>query len=87
MTSEEDVKAALEIVRSKFGGLNAAINCAGIALAIKTLSKKGPHPLDLFQVMPMFILLLFLFFIPFHGLYFIFSRPIFLKWFGIFCFL
>ena len=50
MTSEEDVKSALEVVQSKFGGLTAAINCAGIGVAIKTLSKKGPHPIELFQV-------------------------------------
>ena len=51
VTSEEDVKAALDTFQLKFGGLTAAINCAGIGVAKRTLSKKGPHPLDLFQVL------------------------------------
>jgi NAD(P)-dependent dehydrogenase (short-subunit alcohol dehydrogenase family) len=30
-------------------GLNAAVNCAGIALGIKTFGRDGPHPLPAFQ--------------------------------------
>lgn len=29
--------------------MNVAINCAGIGIAVRTLSKKGAHPLDQFQ--------------------------------------
>ena len=39
----------MEFVRDKHGPLNTLINCAGIGVAIKTLSKKGPHPLDEFK--------------------------------------
>ena len=50
MTREEDVTAALDLAESVFGEpVNTAVNCAGVALAIKTLSKKGVHPLRHFQ--------------------------------------
>ena len=48
--SEEDVKGALQVAREKYGGVTAAVNCAGIGVAMRTLSKRGPHPLDQFQV-------------------------------------
>ena len=50
VTSESDVRGALEVAKEKYGGVTAAVNCAGIAVAKRTLSKKGPHPLDDFQV-------------------------------------
>ena len=31
------------------GALRGLINCAGIAPAVKTVGKEGPHPLDVFQ--------------------------------------
>ena len=34
VTSEENVKAATATAREKFGELNAAINCAGVGIAI-----------------------------------------------------
>lgn len=41
---------ALDLAESVFGEpVNTAVNCAGIALATKTLSKKGVHPLGQFQ--------------------------------------
>lgn len=44
------VSAALDTVDRCFGEpLTCAINCAGIAVARKTLSKKGVHPLAEFQ--------------------------------------
>jgi NAD(P)-dependent dehydrogenase (short-subunit alcohol dehydrogenase family) len=49
VTSEEMVKQALAGIASSFGPLTVAVNCAGIAPAAKTLSKKGPHNLLLFQ--------------------------------------
>ncbi|KAJ0411728.1 hypothetical protein ATCC90586_002112 [Pythium insidiosum] len=50
VTSEEDVTAALDLAESSFGQpVNVAVNCAGIALAIKTVSKKGAHQLFQFQ--------------------------------------
>lgn len=46
VTKEDDVRAALDLAESNFGEpINAAVSCAGIAIAKKTLSKKGPHGL------------------------------------------
>ena len=48
VTSEVDglavIKAAVAL-----GTLRGLINCAGVAPAIKTVGKDGPHPLDAFQ--------------------------------------
>jgi NAD(P)-dependent dehydrogenase (short-subunit alcohol dehydrogenase family) len=31
------------------GTLRGLVNCAGVAPAVKTVGKDGPHPLDVFQ--------------------------------------
>jgi NAD(P)-dependent dehydrogenase (short-subunit alcohol dehydrogenase family) len=49
VTSEEQVKAAVDLAVSAFGGLHGAVNAAGIAPAAKVLGRNGPHPLDLFE--------------------------------------
>jgi NAD(P)-dependent dehydrogenase (short-subunit alcohol dehydrogenase family) len=49
VTSESDVKAAIEAAKSAFGGLNGVVNCAGVGAPAKVLGKDGPHPLDVFQ--------------------------------------
>ena len=49
VTDEASVKAAIQTATSTMGGINAAVNCAGIAPASKTLGRDGAHPLDLFQ--------------------------------------
>ena len=46
VTQEKDVANVLSVAKEKYGTLNAVINCAGIGLAMRTLSKKGPHPLE-----------------------------------------
>jgi len=48
VTSEQDILQALELAKSKFGRLDAAVNCAGIAVAFKTynFNKNLPHKLD-----------------------------------------
>lgn len=46
VTSEDSVKAAIAHAVQKMGKINAAINCAGIGTAEKTLGKEGPHSLD-----------------------------------------
>ncbi len=48
VTSEDDVRGAIALATSAFGPLTAAINCAGIAIALRTLTREGPHPLDTF---------------------------------------
>lgn len=49
VTSEDSVAAAMAYAVDKMGGLSAAVNCAGIAHAIKTVGRDGPHPLGAFQ--------------------------------------
>ena len=50
VTDEDQVNAALDAGEQQFGGpANAAVNCAGIGIAVKTLSKRGPHPLESFS--------------------------------------
>ncbi|HOT44784.1 MAG TPA: 3-hydroxyacyl-CoA dehydrogenase [Spirochaetota bacterium] len=50
VSSESDVTAAVEAAASKFGSINAAVNSAGIATAGRTISKKGPADLKLFEL-------------------------------------
>jgi NAD(P)-dependent dehydrogenase (short-subunit alcohol dehydrogenase family) len=50
VTSEEQVQAAVDVCVSAFGGIQAAINCAGIGSATRTVGKHGdPFPLDVFR--------------------------------------
>jgi len=49
VTSEESVRGAVDQVAGTFGTIHAAVNCAGNALAQKTLSRNGPHRLDSFS--------------------------------------
>jgi len=49
VTSEDQVKAAVDVGVRAFGGLHGVINAAGIGPAAKVLGKNGPHPLDLFE--------------------------------------
>jgi NAD(P)-dependent dehydrogenase (short-subunit alcohol dehydrogenase family) len=49
VTSEEQVKAAIDMAVSAFGGLHGVVNAAGIGPAAKVLGKNGPHALDLFE--------------------------------------
>src|SRR6267142_2710567 len=49
VTSEADGKAAVERALKEFGGLQVLVNCAGIALAERTLGKELPHDLGRFQ--------------------------------------
>jgi NAD(P)-dependent dehydrogenase (short-subunit alcohol dehydrogenase family) len=46
VTSEDSVKAAIALAMDKMGKINAAINCAGVGTAEKTLGREGPHSLD-----------------------------------------
>jgi NAD(P)-dependent dehydrogenase (short-subunit alcohol dehydrogenase family) len=49
VADEEQVKAAVDVAVSAFGGLNGVINAAGIGPAAKVLGRNGPHPLELFE--------------------------------------
>lgn len=48
VTSEKDVRNALDVAKSKYGGLDVAVNCAGITLSSKMYnqSSKKIHNLD-----------------------------------------
>ena len=48
VTSEADGKAAVALALKEFGGLHVLVNCAGIAIAEKTIGKEGPHALASF---------------------------------------
>lgn len=49
VTSEESVQTGLASAVTAMGEINALINCAGIAYAIKTVGKEGAHPLDAYK--------------------------------------
>jgi 3-hydroxyacyl-CoA dehydrogenase/3-hydroxy-2-methylbutyryl-CoA dehydrogenase len=49
VTGDESVQEAIRKTMAAFGGLNVVINCAGIGVACKTLTKKGPMPLSEFS--------------------------------------
>jgi NAD(P)-dependent dehydrogenase (short-subunit alcohol dehydrogenase family) len=48
VTAEQDARAAVQAAAA-LGRLRGLINCAGVAPAVRTLGKDGPHPLDVFQ--------------------------------------
>jgi NAD(P)-dependent dehydrogenase (short-subunit alcohol dehydrogenase family) len=48
VTSAEEVSAAVARALERFGRLHVAVNCAGIGAAMRTVSKQGPMPLELF---------------------------------------
>lgn len=47
--SEDSVSGAIQQAVAHMGGINAAINCAGIIGAARTLGREGPMPLDYFS--------------------------------------
>ena len=49
VTNPDQVQRAINDAMTKWGKLNVAVNCAGIAIGQKTLSKKGPHSLEQFS--------------------------------------
>ena len=49
VTNDESVQNAIKKMSVSFGGLNVAVNCAGVADPGKVLSKKGPMPLSNFN--------------------------------------
>lgn len=46
VTSEDSVAAAIALAVEKMGKITAAVNCAGIGTAEKTVHKEGAHSLD-----------------------------------------
>jgi NAD(P)-dependent dehydrogenase (short-subunit alcohol dehydrogenase family) len=48
VTAEGDGKAAVALAVKEFGGVQVLVNCAGIAIAERTLGKEAPHDLARF---------------------------------------
>src|SRR5262249_25896138 len=48
VTSESAVTEALDKAEAAHGPARVLVNCAGIGVAARTVSKNGPHPLDMF---------------------------------------
>jgi len=48
VTAEPDGQAAVDQALKAFGGLQGLVNCAGIAIAERTVKKDGPHALASF---------------------------------------
>ena len=48
VTSDSSVGQAVSLALDHFGALHGVINCAGIAIARKVISKRGPHDLESF---------------------------------------
>lgn len=48
VTDEGSVQHAIAVAQSQFGGVNGAINCAGIGPAERVIGKNGPHSLASF---------------------------------------
>ena len=49
VSSAESAEAAVAEAASQLGEPRILVNCAGIAIGVKTLGKDGPHPLDSYR--------------------------------------
>lgn len=49
VTDEAQVRAAIELCVSAFGGLHGVVNCAGVAPGERVVGKSGPHALASFE--------------------------------------
>ncbi|MBK8025491.1 MAG: 3-hydroxyacyl-CoA dehydrogenase [Chloroflexi bacterium] len=49
VTNPHQVGTAVETARDRFGGLHIVVNCAGVGMAMRTVTKEGPHPLEVFE--------------------------------------
>ncbi|MER3397468.1 MAG: 3-hydroxyacyl-CoA dehydrogenase [Chloroflexota bacterium] len=48
VTDEASTRAAVELAVGRFGALHILVNCAGIGLAERTITRDGPHSLERF---------------------------------------
>lgn len=49
VTSESEIQAAVQAALDTFGALHIDVNCAGVGMALRTIGKQGPHPLEVFE--------------------------------------
>lgn len=50
VTNEAEVRAAVQKTIERFGTIHIAVNCAGVGAAMRTVTKQGPMPLDVFAM-------------------------------------
>jgi NAD(P)-dependent dehydrogenase (short-subunit alcohol dehydrogenase family) len=50
VTSEPEVSEAVKKTVDAFGTIHVNVNCAGVGSAMKTVSKAGPFPLEIFKM-------------------------------------
>jgi NAD(P)-dependent dehydrogenase (short-subunit alcohol dehydrogenase family) len=50
VADEDSVAAAVKAVMDRFGAIHVNVNCAGIGAASRTLTKEGPMPLKMFNM-------------------------------------
>ena len=48
VTSGDEVAKAVARAKDAFGAVHIAVNCAGVGVAMKTVGKQGPMPLEMF---------------------------------------
>ena len=48
VSDEAQVTAAVAAAVERFDTVHAVVNCAGVGIASRTVTREGPHPLDLF---------------------------------------
>ena len=48
VTSADEVTTAVARAVERFGRLDVAVNCAGVGAAMRTITKQGPMPLEIF---------------------------------------
>ncbi|HEV7735413.1 MAG TPA: 3-hydroxyacyl-CoA dehydrogenase [Candidatus Binatia bacterium] len=48
VTSADQVEAAVAATVKQFGAVHIAVNCAGVGMAMRTITRDGAHPLDMF---------------------------------------
>jgi 3-hydroxyacyl-CoA dehydrogenase / 3-hydroxy-2-methylbutyryl-CoA dehydrogenase len=49
ITSEPAMQEAIRAAVERFGGLHVVVCCAGIDMSLRTMTKNGVHPLDVFE--------------------------------------
>ena len=49
VTNPEQVQAGIDKTMETFGAIDILVNCAGTGFAMKTVSKNGPHDLNIFK--------------------------------------
>jgi NAD(P)-dependent dehydrogenase (short-subunit alcohol dehydrogenase family) len=50
VTQEASAAAAVEAAVARFGTVHICVNCAGVGAAMRTVTKQGPMPLDVFKM-------------------------------------